>query len=740
MSVSQLEGLHAIEKALEDLGLLPSQNDEVNFYHREMPILNLEFLQNPYVALAAVGSNRLGLVFFHDYDSVADFYEEDNDSFYREVIGKTNALLQKSQELVNIEGAVVLPISHIVINAPTSIHRDGNDFHFYALKVCTRDTIVDLLKHIKAKVVDFDELILQAASTLLSGFSVVRKKISPPRKKPRDSTKGYVIQKLYRAIARADLNQRRAAVDDWTGIQRIRGLAGSGKTAVLAVKALRLHMKNPDALIAITFYSRSLYDHYRKLLDDIATLMDFEPNWDKLKLLHAWGGRNRSGIYTLVANEVGATPHTWRSARRKYLLSAGDFESEFDLAVKELLDTISKTEKSKIPKLFDAILVDEAQDFSPSFFRLLFSLARTPIKIAYAYDEMQSLVGRILPEPEDLFQLSKQQAEELFSDENRDIWLRRVYRTNRKLLTFAHALGFGIYRDDAQVQAFDPPSTWEKVGYEVLKGELDFGKKVVLARATNSHYQGTENLFAGIEDTIIFKEFRSRRDELSWVLRDISSALNEGVPHKNILIIAFNPIELRNIYAEFNDILLSENSARVPFVIHQVGDQTPPDQVFVDDSVALLHIYRAKGLEVPLVYIVASEDGDTGRVEVDTDLIKRRNFLFTAITRAHGWVRVTGTGPIFSKLRKEHRALLQQEYKLNFVYPNKSEVRKLHTLRLEAASGWALPADYVEELLARLGYDYEKTIGILKQELGAARAKKLMKEVLRKMHTKGGVQ
>lgn len=51
---------------------------------------------------------------------------------------------------------------------------------------------------------------------------------------------------------------KKAAFEIPEGPQRIRGLAGSGKTIVLALKAAYLHTQYPDMKIAVTF----LRGHY----------------------------------------------------------------------------------------------------------------------------------------------------------------------------------------------------------------------------------------------------------------------------------------------------------------------------------------------------------------------------------------------------------------------------------------------------------------------------------------------
>ncbi|MBE7182051.1 MAG: hypothetical protein INR71_12750 [Terriglobus roseus] len=59
-------------------------------------------------------------------------------------------------------------------------------------------------------------------------------------------------------IANFDEKQRHIALVDVGGPARIRGLAGSGKTVILAMKAAHIHLVNPDGLILITFFTKSL--------------------------------------------------------------------------------------------------------------------------------------------------------------------------------------------------------------------------------------------------------------------------------------------------------------------------------------------------------------------------------------------------------------------------------------------------------------------------------------------------
>ena len=71
-----------------------------------------------------------------------------------------------------------------------------------------------------------------------------------------------------------------------------------------------------------------------------------------------------------------------------------------------------------------------------------------------------------------------------------------------------------------------------------------------------------------------------------------------------------------------------------------------------------------------MVYIIDAQECVSG-----SELSRKRNILFTAITRSKAWVRITGYGNRASKLKEEFNSVKSHDFKLDFIYPNK-EVRK----------------------------------------------------------------
>ena len=124
---------------------------------------------------------------------------------------------------------------------------------------------------------------------------------------------------------------------------------------------------------------------------------------------------------------------------------------------------------------------------------------------------------------------------------------------------------------------------------------------------------------------------------------------------------------------------------------HLAGITSSRDKIFTDNSIALTGIYRAKGNEAPMVYVADAQYCVSG-----FELARRRNILFTAMTRARAWVRVTGVGSEMAKLKIELDRVAAAGYALSFKYPTKEEIKKIHLLHQD------MPADQKERVEADL--------------------------------------
>ncbi|MCQ8876093.1 ATP-binding domain-containing protein [Mesorhizobium sp. LMG17149] len=513
-----------------------------------------------------------------------------------------------------------------------------------------------------------------SSSTYSSVISVIQS-ISTIRRGKRNrslakpDSRGAKLKLLEDSIATLDVIQGRAVIETVEGVQRIRGLAGSGKTIILALKAAYLHSQHPDWKIAVTFNTRSLKEQFRRLINTfVIEQSGDEPNWDNLSIINAWGapgGREKNGIYYSFCQAHSVAFVDFQNARRLY--GQGH---EFDGVCKNALAGAKEN-----VKIFDAILVDEAQDFEVSFLQMCYNMLGDIKRLVYAYDELQSLTDRSLPPPEQIFGVDKKGKPLVaFKDPEpgqpqQDIILEKCYRNSRPVLATAHALGFGIYRTPdpktgtGLIQMFENNHLWEDVGYRVLEGALVDNNRVRLARTNQSSPYFLEE-HSPIQDLIQFVIFNSPEDQAIWIANEIEKNLKvDELSYDDIIVINPDPMSTKSAVGRSRRILFEKN-----INTHLSGVDTSPD-VFFDannESVAFTGIFRAKGNEAGMVYIINAQDcywsfGSLARV---------RNQLFTAITRSKAWVRVLGVGDQMLQLAHEFQRVADQQFSLDFVVPD----------------------------------------------------------------------
>lgn len=487
-------------------------------------------------------------------------------------------------------------------------------------------------------------------------------------------SKGSYLKALEDSIANLDSLQSRAVIETVEGVQRIRGLAGSGKTIILALKAAYLHVQHPDWKIAVTFNTRSLKAQFRRFIETFVFEQTGEaPDWDFLQVVNAWGapgGPNRTGIYYQYCQANGLEFYDFSGARQRFSSSSA-FQGVVEIAL---------TASTTLKPIFDAILVDEAQDFHPSFLRMCYNSLGEKKSLVYAYDELQSLTESSLPPPEEIFGLDATgQPNVVFLPPMRgrpsqDIILEKCYRNSRPVLATAHALGFGIYRDvDAKtgtglIQMFDRAELWKDVGYEVQAGSLDDDSQVTLARTPESSPTFLEA--PGEVDRLVeFRTFESVTEQADWLVSQIEQNLTQDeLSYDDIIVINPDPISTVKQVAAPRRLLFERGIQS-----HVAGVDTSSDIFFKSDdqSIAFTGIFRAKGNEAGMVYVINGQDCygtafNTARV---------RNQLFTAITRSKAWVKILGVGASMAKLEEEFRRVEAHDYQLRFVYPD-AETRK----------------------------------------------------------------
>ncbi len=497
--------------------------------------------------------------------------------------------------------------------------------------------------------------------------------VRPPRKRSnikKDDSRGAILKTIEKEVYNLDKWQNNAAIETPDGVQRIRGLAGSGKTIVLALKAAYLYAIHEDWTIAITFQTRSLYQQFEELVRRFTwDQIHDEPDWNRLRIIHAWGGVSQPGFYSEVAKAQGITPKNFNYGKQ---LTSTAFA--FDAVCSELITEINE---DAFEPIFDVILVDEAQDFPGSFFRLAYLAAKKPKRIIYAYDELQNLSNFTMLYPSELFGSDKEgnphvsQLRNIKGNPSQDIVLPVCYRNTPWALAIAHALGFGIYHDGGLIQYFnDPKGLWEEVGYELVAGQFLSGNIVNLKRRPGSYPDYITRLIEP-NDCIKCEIFPDKFAQAKAVAKQIKIDLSEGeLEMRDILIVL---PEAYTAKQEAVTILKELNELGIPG--HLAGVTSSLDELFNDDAIAISSIYRAKGNEAPMVYILNSDYAFEG-----TELTRRRNIIFTAITRSKAWVRLFGCGSGMKGLKLEIEQVKKNDYNLTFKVPTEPELERMRKL------------------------------------------------------------
>lgn len=508
------------------------------------------------------------------------------------------------------------------------------------------------------------ERALQAALQRVTTIKPVKKRSAVQN----ESSRGSVLKVIELGIANLDQWQKAAAIETPEGPQRIRGLAGSGKTVVLALKAAYLHTQHPEWRIAVTFHSRALYQQ----IQDLVERFTFEYSNDRhdeqyLQILHSWGSSAKTGMYSEMARAVGVTPRDWNYARATY-----GMDNAFQGVCRELLAIVRGSSPEPV---FDAVLIDEAQDLPPEFFQLVYLLTKDPKRIVWGYDELQKLSESAMPGTDDLFGTGPS-GESLVSLANqdkqprRDIVLPVCYRNTPWALATAHALGIGVYREGSLLQHFDDPELWGHIGYNTVHGTLGLGQPVTLERAESSSPAYFRELI-GPDDAVVMMKFDDQPAQDIWVAQQIKKNLSEDeLEHDDILIVLPDVYRAKSRAPRLMQTLLEHG---IPS--HLVGVSTSVDAVFKHNSVALAHIYRAKGNEAPMVYVVDAQHANS-----DHQTVTRRNTLFTAITRSRAWVRVVGFGDQMDAISQEITTVRDKNFRLSFTIPTREELDQLRHL------------------------------------------------------------
>ena len=360
--------------------------------------------------------------------------------------------------------------------------------------------------------------------------------------------------------------------------------------------------------------------------------------------------------------------------------------SNLDLSSLEvsLVNAMSReyTMKNAIGSLtnkYDYVLIDEAQDLPASFFQVIYKLTKNPKRIIFAYDELQSLDNIETVDVEELF--GKDEHGKYLVDFSNgtygngiemDYMLRKSYRNPLEVLMLAHGIGLGIHNPSGYMQVIEDKKMWKSIGYEIIEGNCKAGDHMVIKRPVENSVSVARSFYSGNIEAVRACKLDTLEQEVDTVVNDITKMIkDENVLPHHIVVISLTNNGLKNRVSLLQSKLFANGIRSIA-----PGFDVDRDAFGIEGSVTLSTVYKAKGNEAFIVYVMGCES-----IYDYVDFLEARNKAFTAFTRSKGWLVITGVGDNMEKVLAECKLVMhdvKSEQKMDFIFPDSSHIaRKL---------------------------------------------------------------
>lgn len=379
-------------------------------------------------------------------------------------------------------------------------------------------------------------------------------------------------------IRTMDLHQENLAKQIGDKNRLIRGVAGSGKTIILASRAKMLSKQNPDWKILILCYNISLATAIQQMihhmLNEPEDLFDFDPTVKAIQ----------------NQNIIVRNFHAWLKN---------------DLKIKEqnLSEIIDKIEKNEtILPSYDAILIDEGQDFDADWLRLVSVLLNTDTQsLLLVEDRAQTIYRRKRSYLQDTG----------LSFKGRSKVLSINYRNTQQIVTFA----WDFYREHSMFK--------NKVVNRDLEGEI------IAPQSTKRK---------GPEPGII--RAANFFDEIRLVARQMKKLHEERkVPFEEMLILY--RVKKTHKYPIIDFIQRSLQEASLPFYWITENDVSKRSFKKDDGKIKISTIDSSKGLDFQAVFIV---NIDSMPFPLEDDREREVSLFYIGMTRAKEYLCLSYSG------------------------------------------------------------------------------------------------
>ncbi|WP_419871496.1 3'-5' exonuclease [Candidatus Pristimantibacillus sp. PTI5] len=382
-------------------------------------------------------------------------------------------------------------------------------------------------------------------------------------------------------IKTMDLHQENMAKQIGDKHRLIRGVAGSGKTLVLASRAKMLAKTQPDWKILVLCYGIPLSRNLKQMIERMMN----EPD-DLLDLLNPPFSESSKNSNISVYNF-----HEWLRNSLKMK----------DSEIPTLLDKVNKNEA--ILPIYDAIMIDEGQDFEADWLKLL-SHCLNP--------ETQSLL-LVEDRAQSIFKRKSSLAQDTGLDfRGRSKILSINYRNTAQIVQFA----WDFYQEHSQLKN------------KVQEASLD-GVEIIPPQSTKR--KGPEPLIKGFQDI---------KQEMNFVAKSITYLHQQkGIPLQDIAILYRVKNSHRTSYIDEIKNSLGQHELRYTWITE--NPESKRNFVRDENTIKISTIDSAKGLDFQAVFIINIENMPFPLEEAEE---REVSLFYIGMTRALEWLFLTYSG------------------------------------------------------------------------------------------------
>ena len=472
-----------------------------------------------------------------------------------------------------------------------------------------------------------------------------------------------ILDCIKQRIQLFDADQTRFIYQDLNKkVIKIQGLSGTGKTELLLHKLKGLYLEKDDSKIFITCHNKILADSLRNRIPRFFDFMKVtqQIEWNKrLWCTHAWGSSSFpfSGLYRYVCYFYNIPFHSYS---RSYT---------FDSVCQEAITYIkAKKKESGFKHALDYVLIDECQDFKPSFIELCRLV--TLKKVYLAGDIFQSIFS-------DFDQ----------NDYEADYFLSKCYRTDPKTLMISQALGLGLF-EKLRLRWLSEDN-WKACGYSFE----DNGAYITLSRDPVHRFSDDEEDI----NSFIVKRFNtdSPVNQIIEVIKLIKKDYSNVRPG-DISIIMLD--QNADIYEWANNL-----ERRLYSTFSWESNKAYETKAVEGDKVLISNRNNVKGLEYPFVICVT---------RAITNSYDYRNALYTMLSRSFltSYLLISGTnGNGYEKGISDGVEQVLSEHKMTIRKPTEEEKLAIETRFTQAQNEILKPFDErLSAVISSLGLSKEK--------------------------------